>query len=98
MDKIYDRYEDQHERATYVYVKADDAYAYADELTTVKIEAVILTDLFRKGIIIVDAGMEYKATSLNITAGVVTLAYVKADETTATTAVLAVIKSSEYVA
>jgi len=96
MNKVYERYEDQHVRATYVYVKSDDAYAYADELTTIKIEAATLEDLFRKGIIVVDADTEYKATSLNVAAGVATLTYVKADETTATTAVLAVIKSSEY--
>lgn len=98
MNRIYEKYDDQHVVATYVYAKTGDVYAYADESTTIKIDTVTLVDLFRKGIIIVDAGMEYKASSYKLDGDVATLTYVKADETTATTAVLATIKSSEYVA
>ena len=98
MNKIYERYEDQHVRNTYVYAKAGDTYAYADEATTVKVAAETLIDLFQKGIVIVDTGIEYKATSLSVSAGVATLTYVKADKTTATTAVLTLLNSAEYVA
>jgi hypothetical protein len=99
MNRILNKqYEDQYVRATYVYVKNADAYAYADNATTVKIPAAELKDIFEMGCVVVAAGVEYAPVSYSETAGVGTLTYVKTDGTTATTAVLATVKSSEYVA
>lgn len=99
MNKIYEKYEDLHVRKTYIYVKANDAYAYADSGKTVKIAATTLNDLFLKGAVIVSGGVEYAPTSFALSvAGVGTITYVTADATTATTAVLAVLYSEEYTA
>ena len=96
--KIYENSEDVHVRATKVFVKAADPYAYSDAATTVKINCATLTDLFEKGVIIVDGTHQYKPVSYNIAAGVGTLTYVKTDGSVATTAVLATLASSEYTA
>lgn len=98
MNKIYDRYEDLHVRNTYIYVKSADVYAYADSAKKVKIEAATLKNLFLKGAIIVDGTLEYAPISFDISEGVGTITYVKADTTTATVAVLATLKSKEYTA
>lgn len=50
------------------------------------------------GAIIVAGGVQYEPTSFELKNGVGTITYVTADATTATTAVLATLKSSEYVA
>jgi hypothetical protein len=98
MGKIYDDASDVHVRATQVYAKTSDAYAYADAANTVKISAVELKDMFEKGIVVVDGTIEYKPVSFKLAAGVGTITYVKTDGTTPTTAVLATLASSEYVA
>lgn len=98
MDKIFETYDDQHVVATKVYVKTDDAYAYSDSAKTIKIEAAILKNLFEKGTLIIDGSIEYKPVSFELTAGVGTLTYVKANSGTPTTAVLTTLKSKEFVA
>ena len=98
MSKVYERYEDLHVRKTYLYVKADDVYAYADSDKKVKISADDLRDLFLKGAVILDGTTEYLPTSYVISSNVGTMTYVKADTTTASTAVLATLKSKEYTA
>jgi hypothetical protein len=98
MDRVYEKYEDQHVRNTFVYAKDNDAYAYTDSGKTVKIDSESLKELFEKGIIVVDGTAEYKAVSFSVVDGVATLTYVKTDGTTPTTAVLATLKSSEYTA
>lgn len=98
MDKIYERSSDLHVRGTYIYKKANDTYAYSDSGTTKKIDAYTLKDLFLKGAVIVDGGVDYQLVSFGIASEVGTITYVKADTTTATTAVLATLKSEEYTA
>ncbi len=98
MEKIYEHADDLHVRATYIYAKASDVYAYSDSAKTKKIDAKTLKDLFQKGAIIVDTGAEYKPVSYSVASGVGTITYVKANTTTATTAVLTTLKSSEYTA
>lgn len=93
MEQVYEKADDVHVRATYVYVKTGENYAYADQETTVKINCAALKDIFEKGIIIIDAGIEYKAVSLKVDTGVATITYVKTDGTTPTTAVLGTIVS-----
>ena len=96
MNKVFERYEDQHVRRTLVYVLANDVYAYADPEGDTKIDANTLRDLFLKGIAVVDAEVVYSPVSFSVDEGVATLTYVKTDGTTATTAVLAAIHSEEY--
>jgi len=98
MSKVYERYEDLHVRKTYIYAKADDPYAYADPDKTVKISSDDLRDLFLKGVVIRDGITEYLPTSYVISSNVGTMTYVKADTTTASTAVLTTLKSKEYTA
>jgi hypothetical protein len=97
MDKKFQKYEDQHVIATYVYAKTNDAYAYADSAKTVKIAEADLKKVFENGAIVVDGTTEYKPVSYAVADGVGTLTYVKTDATTATTAVLATLVSKEYV-
>lgn len=96
MSHIYEQAKDVHVRATYVYAKAGDAYAYSDSDNTVKIKAAELKEIFDKGAIVVAGAVEYKPVSLGVDAGVATMTYVKTDADTATTAVLATLVSEEY--
>lgn len=98
MDRIYEQAKDQHVVAVKVYVKANDAYAYSNSGKTTKITAAVLQDMFNKGMIIIDGGNTYIPVKLNVTSGVAVVTYVKADATTATTAVLATLASEEYTA
>ncbi len=98
MSKVYERYEDLHVRKTYIYVKADDVYAYEDSDKKVKISADDLRNLFLKGVVILDGTTEYLPISYVISSEVGTMTYVKADNTTASTAVLTTLKSKEYTA
>lgn len=95
--KIYEKANDVHVRATVVHNKTGELYAYLNPEKTEKISALVLKDLFEKGIIIVDGTKEYNPVSFDLTAGVGTITYVKTDGVTPTTAVLAILKSSEYV-
>ena len=98
MDRIYEQSVDVHVRATKIYVKTGDAYAYADSANTVKIASATLKNLFEKGTVIIDGEIEYKPVSFKLVGSVGTITYVKTDGTTPTTAVLATLESSEYVA
>lgn len=98
MDSIFEHSNDLHVVARKVYVKVGDAYAYSDSAKTKKIDTDTLTEVFVKGCVIVDGTKQYKPVSLDVTSGVATLTYVKADTTTATTAVLATLASEEYTA
>lgn len=99
MEKIYEQLNDLHVAAVKVYAKANDSYAYYDSAKTIKVSSADLLNLYRKGrIVIVDGSVEYVPISYGISSSVGTLTYVKTDGTTATTAVLATLKSSEYTA
>lgn len=98
MNKIFDKSIDVHVRARIIYVNGSDEYAYADAEKTKKIKATDLKDIFEKGAIIVDGVIEYKPISFNIDSGVGKLTYIKTDDSVATTAVLATLVSSEYMA
>jgi hypothetical protein len=98
MDKIYENSKDLHIRKTCIYVKTGNAYAYSDAATTVKIDAATLKDLFQMGIVVIDGNIQYSPVSFKMDAAVGSITYVKTDGTTPTTAVLAELKSSEYIA
>lgn len=89
MSKIYEQSEDQHVRATIIYKKQGDIYAYSDSLTTTKIGVAELGDMFKKGVIIIDGGVEYRPVSFAAADGMALLTYVKTDNVDLTKAVLA---------
>lgn len=95
MSKVYENANDVHVRAILVYAKNGDSYAYADSANTVTINQAELKDIFEKGCIVVDAGVEYKPVSFKSATGVGTITYVKTDGTTPTTGVLATLISKE---
>ena len=94
MNKIYERLEDVHVNARKVYAKSSDACAYIDEKCTVKATADDLSEAFRRGLIVVDSGVEYLAISCKVTSGTATVTYVTTDSSAATTAKLATVKSA----
>lgn len=98
MNRVYEDAKDLHIRGTYIYKKADDAKAYADRECTVQLTASELKEIYLKGGVIDVAGALYMPIGLEVVEGVATVTYITADETTATTAVLATLVSKEYVA
>ena len=79
MEKIMENSSDLHVVARKVYAKPSDAYAYSDYKT--KISADELYDTFVKGMIVIDAGVEYKPISVKVASKVATVSYVKAGST-----------------
>lgn len=98
MDKIFQQAKDKNIANTVLYVKTSDAYAYLDNTYETKVDAGTMKDMFLKGVVIVNGTHTYMPTDFDLTSGVGTLTYVTANTTTATTAVLATIKSKEYAA
>ena len=93
MSKVYEKAKDLHVVGTYVYKKTGETYAYSDSAKTKKVSAAALKDMFLKGLFIMDGDVEYIPVSYSESEGVGTVTYVKADTTTATTAVLATLTS-----
>lgn len=96
MDRVFHHDDTMYEAATKVYVSptSSDIYAYADSACTVKLTAEVLEELFVRGMVIVDGGGLYAPVSCITASKVATVTYVKADKSTATTAVLSTIKSA----
>lgn len=88
MDRIYEDAKDLHVKATYIYGKASDNAAYVDSDCTEKYKTSELNEVFLKGAVIVIGSDHYMPLNFIIKSGVGTVTYVKADATTATTAVL----------
>lgn len=93
MNKIYMQAKDKNVAGVCVYVKSGDTYAYADAKYTQKIDNKTLRDMFLKGMIIIDATVEYKPTSCAVASGVATITYLTAGASNAAT--LKTITSSE---
>lgn len=95
MNNIYETASDLHVRGSYIYVNTEtDGYAYSDSEFKNKIDAATLVNAFNMGTaIIVDDGVNYRATGLKVIGKVATLSYVKANSTTA---VMAEVNSAEY--
>jgi len=95
-NKVFECAEDLHIKAKLVYVGADGV-AYSDEKMTMPILGVVLEDMFMKGLLVVAGSVMYQPVGLSIDTdnNVTTVTYVKADATTATTAVLATVDSAE---
>lgn len=96
MDKIYQTANDLNVVAQLIYKKENATYAYADSDTTVKMDAEMLINAFKKGSLIVDGDNIYKPVVLKVSDGVATITYVTENAQTATTAVLATLVSSEF--
>ena len=90
MEKIMENSSDLHVVARKVYAKPSDAYAYSDSDYKTKISADELYDTFVKGMIVIDAGVEYKPISVKVASKVATVSYVKAGSTNP---VIATVKS-----
>ena len=84
----------------YVALYADATYLYTDSAKTAKATDTVVEEAFLKGCIIDVSGDKYAPISMKKTANAgsakayVTLTYVKADTSTATTAVLATARST----
>lgn len=83
MEKIMENASDLHVVARKVYAKPSDAYAYSDSDYKTKISADELHDAFIKGMIIIDAGVEYNPISVKVASEVATVSYVKAGSSAA---------------
>lgn len=93
MERIFHHDDTMYEAATKVYAKTD-GYAYLEPEFVTKISADVMTDLFVRGMIVVDAsGVMYKPISCKVANKVATVTYVTTDSSAATTAKLATVKS-----
>lgn len=88
MDRIFEAAKDVHVKATYVYGKSSDTAAYVDSECTVKYKTSALKEVFLKGAVIVIGSDLFAPLNFIVKSGVGSITYVKADTTTATTAVL----------
>ena len=93
MERIFHHDDTMYEAATKVYAKTD-GYAYLEPEFVTKISADVMTDLFIRGMIVVDSsGVMYKPISCKVASGVATVTYATTDSSAATTAKLATVKS-----
>ena len=93
MERIFHHDDTMYEAATKVYAKTD-GYAYLEPEFVTKISADVMTDLFVRGMIVVDSsGVMYKPISCKVASGVATVTYATPDSTATTTAKLATVKS-----
>ncbi len=95
--KIYDDYVDKNVRRTYVYASGLDALAYSDSEYTNVLTAPELKNIFHKGAVVVDDGVEYLPVSFAMNDIVGILTYVKTDAIVGTTAELATLMTLESV-
>ena len=93
MERIFHHDDTMYEAATKVYAKTD-GYAYLEPEFVTKISADVMTDLFVRGMIVVDSsGVMYKPISCKVASGIATVTYATTDSASATTAKLATVKS-----
>ena len=88
MDRIFNDAKDKNVRATCVYGKTSDTAAYVDSAFTTKFKTSELKEVFLKGAIVLINGMYYAPVNYGEKSGAGYVTYVKADTSTATTAVL----------
>lgn len=93
MDRIFEKAADLHVRGTFVYGNGSDTYAYADAACKVKLTTAQLTELFLKGAVIKIGTAMYKPAGLTAKNDIASIAYIKADTSTPTTAVCGVLTS-----
>ena len=89
MDRIFEQAKDLHVRATYIYGKASDTAAYVDADCTQKMTVSQMKEIFLRGGVIRIGEALYQPLNFTVaSAGTGAVAYVKADTSTATTAVM----------
>lgn len=92
MEQIFETASDLHVRSVKMYVSSGDLYKESDAEN--KLTADEVTNAFYMGnALIVDGNVEYRPVALAIVSKKAVLTYVKADASTATTAVLATASS-----
>ena len=94
MNRFFDDAKDVHVRATYTYNEGSDTKLYVDPDCETQITTSELTDLFNKGMIVIIDDVQYKPVSFTVDTGVASVTIVKADDSTPTTAVLAVLSAA----
>lgn len=92
-DKIYEHANDIHVRAIVVYAVNSDGKAYKDSTGTEQFKNSELKNAFEKGCVINISGALYIPVNYYEKTKVGTITYVKADTSTATTAVLGTLVS-----
>ena len=93
MDKVFERANDLHVRATYIYKKSSDAKAYADAACTIQFKTSELKDAFLKGAIVNASGVLSKVVGYSEASNVGTVTYIVPNGTTATSADIAKLTS-----
>lgn len=89
MDRIFEQAKGLHVRATYIYGKAGDTAAYVDADCTQKMTVSQMKEIFLKGGMIRIGEALYQPLNFTVaSAGTGSVAYVKVDTATATTAVM----------
>lgn len=93
MKHIFETASDLHIRSSLIY--ASDGAAYVDADCTVEATAEEVKNAFNMGVaVVVDNGVFYKAVSLTISDGSATLAYIKPNSATATSADIATVTAN----
>lgn len=91
--KIYEHANEQHVRAIVIYAVGSDGKAYKDAAGSEQFKNSELKNAFIKGCVISISGVLYTALNYYEKSKAGTVTYVKADTTTATTAVLGTLVS-----
>ena len=86
MVKLFDDAKDKNVSATYIYVKASDTKAYADEACTVQMKTSELREAVLKRAVIIIGDAVYIPVSFSVASNVGSVGYIKPNSSTATSA------------
>lgn len=86
MAKLFNDAKDKNVSATYIYGKASDTKAYADEACTVQMKTSELKEAVLKRAIIVIGDAIYVPVSFSVSSNIGSVGYIKPNSTTATSA------------
>ena len=86
MVKLFDDAKDKNVSATYIYSKASDTKAYADEACTVQMKTSELREAVLKRAVIVIGDAVYIPVSFSVASNVGSVGYIKPNSSTATSA------------
>ena len=86
MVKLFDDAKDKNVSATYIYGKASDAKAYADEACTVQMKTSELREAVLKRAVIIIGDAFYIPVSFSVASNVGSVGYIKLNSSTATSA------------
>ena len=86
MVKLFDDAKDKNVSATYIYGKASDTKAYADETCTVQMKTSELREAVLKRAVIIIGDAVYIPVSFSVASNVGSVGYIKPNSSTATSA------------